>query len=390
MDFAGIEIGAPVIIASGPATATIEQLTEAEAAGIGAVSIKHVMSRQRTPGRLRCYSLPEEIMIFPSDKRLDVAEGVDLIREARRRTNLAIFVNFSSQEPHLSSYGELAKRYEEAGAHALEINMCCPNFGLADPGHGVETVEPGAITGQNPELAAAITRIVKDAVSIPVVPKLTPTAIDVGAVARACVEAGADALSLVGGPSLAAPPVDIYNGGRPDYPLMGRTAFGAVTGSGIRYNTFKVVAQVAQEVSIPITASGGVDTWEQAVQMMMWGADVVGVCTAVMWRGFRAAAKIASGIDRFVSKQGYGSVRDIVGLSLEYLTGTGALEFSQGYAQIDQAKCTNCGACLKPAHCNAVSRVDEVVTVDPDRCIGCGVCPTLCRYDAIEMVTGSA
>ena len=109
----------------------------------------------------------------------------------KHRTGLAVLVNFSSQEPDLESYGELARRYEDAGAHAPEINMCCPNFGLADPRHGVASVEPGALTGQSPELAAAVTRIVRDAVRIPVIPKLTPTATDVGAVARACQDAGA-------------------------------------------------------------------------------------------------------------------------------------------------------------------------------------------------------
>ena len=143
-------------------------------------------------------------------------------------------------------------------------------------------------------------------------------------------------------------------------------------------------------MDIPITASGGIDTWEHAVQMMMWGASSVGLCTAVMWNGFEAAAKIAAGIDRFVDEQGYGSYEEIVGLSLKHLTNTGALEFDQGYALVNPDKCRNCGACLKPAHCGAVVQAGDVVAVIADSCVGCGVCVSLCKYDAIRMVEAPA
>ena len=385
MDFAGLDLANPVIIASGPATAHVEQLEEAERHGAGAVSIKHVMSRQGAEGHLRCFSVPEEVMIFPSDRRLDVEEGVALIRAARRRVGIPIIVNFSSQEPDLESYGLLARRYQDAGAHAVEINMCCPNFGLADGRPGLERVEPGALTGQSPALAGTVVGIVRRAVSIPVIPKLTPTAPDIVAVARACQEAGADALSLVGGPSLAAPPVDIYDGGRPLYPLMGRSAPGAVTGSAIRYNTFRVVAQVKPHVTIPITASGGIDTWEHAVQMMMWGAASVGVCTAVMWRGFEAAGRIGRGIDRFLADQGYRDYGEIVGLSLGHVGDSAGLEFRDGTAIVDPERCTGCGRCLKPAHCDAIAPDGDVVKVAADRCVGCGVCVSLCPHDALAM-----
>jgi dihydroorotate dehydrogenase/Pyruvate/2-oxoacid:ferredoxin oxidoreductase delta subunit len=385
MKFASLDLRNPLLIASGPATATIGQLEQAAAHGAAGVSIKHAMSRQQKPGRLRCYSEPEGVLIFPSDRRLDVEEAADLVRQARWRTDLVVMVNFSSQEGDLASYGRLARVYEEAGAHAVEINMCCPNFGLADDRPDLADVAPGALTGQSPDLAAAVVETVRGAVSIPVVAKLTPTAPDLAEVARRCEKAGADALSLVGGPSLAAPPVDIRDRGRPLYPLMGRSAFGAITGSAIRYNTFRVVAQVAEVVSIPITASGGIDTWEHAVQMMMWGASSVGVCSAVMWRGFEAARKMIDGMDRFMEEQGYGGYEELVGLSLRYLGASTDMEFCGGFAAVDPDRCRDCGICLKPAHCDAVARVEGKAVVDPELCVGCGICASLCPYDAIEM-----
>ncbi|TCL70905.1 dihydroorotate dehydrogenase [Hydrogenispora ethanolica] len=388
MDFAGLKLKNPIIIASGPTTAKIEHLEAAERNGAAGVSIKHVMTRQTYQGKLRCYSSPERVMVFPSDKRLDLAEGLELIRQAKKRTSLAVLVNFSSQEPDLEAYGRLARQFEEAGADALEINMCCPNFGLGQKELGLadEEAEGGALTGQNPKLAAAIVKIAKENCSIPVIPKLTPTALDIGSVAEACVRAGAAGLSLVGGPSLAAPPVDIYQGGRPLYPLMGRSSFGAITGSAIRYNTFKITAQVAERVKVPLTSSGGIDTWEHAIQMMMWGAMSVGICTATMWRGFEAVAAIRRGMERFLEEQGYASYEAIVGLSLKYLTATDRIELGRGHAEIDPGRCKACGACLKPGHCDAVVAEEQQLKVLADRCLGCGVCVGLCKFGAIRMV----
>ncbi len=388
MDFAGVELKNPIIIASGPTTARVEQLVEAEKHGAAAVSIKHVMTRQKYPGKLRCFSVPEEVMVFPSDRRLTLDEGLALIREGKKRTKLKIFVNFSSQEPDLDSYRRLAGLFQEAGADALEINLCCPNFGLGKKELGLaeDEAEGGALTGQNPRLSAAIVKAAREGCGIPVLAKLTPTALDIGRVAEACVEAGADGLSLVGGPSLAAPPVDIYDRGRPLYPLMGNAAFGAITGSAIRYNTFKVTAQVAERVRVPLTSSGGVDTWEHAAQMMMWGASSVGVCTATMWRGFGAVRKILDGLDRFLEQEGYGSYEDIVGLALSHLAAGEELDLGEGWARVDPEKCRSCGDCLEPAHCEAITMDGGPAVVAPELCLGCGVCAQICRYDAIRMV----
>jgi dihydroorotate dehydrogenase/NAD-dependent dihydropyrimidine dehydrogenase PreA subunit len=388
MNFAGLHLKNPIIIASGPTTAKIEQLVEAEKYGAAAVSIKHVMTRQTYQGNLRCYSDPEQVMVFPSDKRLTLAEGLDLIRLAKERTSLTVLVNFSSQEPDLDAYGKLARDFEAAGADGLEINMCCPNFGLGKKELGLsdEEVEGGALTGQNPKLAAAIVKIVKQNCHIPVIAKLTPTALDIGKVAEECVKAGADGISIVGGPSLALPPVDILQGGRPMYPLMGRSAFGAITGSAIRYNTFKVTAQVAERVKVPLTSSGGIDTWEHAIQMMMWGATAVGVCSVTMWRGFEAVAKMRQGMEKFLETSGYNSYEQIIGMSLKYLTSSDGLELGAGFAEVDPAKCRSCGACLKPGHCDAVIMEGKTAKVIPDRCLGCSVCVGLCKFGAIRMV----
>ena len=121
------------------------------------------------------------------------------------------------------------------------------------------------------------------------------------------------------GPSLGAS-IDIYDEGRPVYPLMERAAFGAMTGSIIRYATFKITGQVAQRVQAPVMSSGGIDSWEHAIEMMMYGAKAVSVCTSVMWHGWDVVKRLIDGIERFTVEQGYSSTDDFVGIALKHLT----------------------------------------------------------------------
>ena len=391
IDFGGLKLRNPVVIASGPVSATIEQLEAADRAGAAAASIKQVMTRQTFRGNLRAYSVPDHVMIFPIDRRLDVEEGLELVREAKRRKlEMAIIVNLSSQEPEIEEYGRLARKFEEAGADAIEINLCCPNFSLTKRQIGKaiteDDIETGAVTGQNPRLAAEITKWVKDSVDVPVIPKLTPTALDPGLVAEQCEQAGADGFSVVGGPSLGAPPIDIYDEGKPVYPLMERAAFGAMTGSIIRYATFKITGQVAQRVQAPVMSSGGIDSWEHAIEMMMYGAKAVSVCTSVMWHGWDVVKRLIDGIERFTVEQGYSSTDDFVGIALKHLTSSEDLGLKPGYAKIDPELCTGCTICTRPGHCNAITMDNRKAVVEPSLCLGCAVCVALCKQGAISMV----
>jgi hypothetical protein len=88
--------------------------------------------------------------------------------------------------------------------------------------------------------------------------------------------------------------------------------------------------------------------------MMMWGARSVGVCTALMWRGFEVFERILRGLDRFLEEQGYASYEQIVGLSLQHLVPTAEIDLGEGAAVIDPNLCRMCGLGLKPAHCDAI------------------------------------
>jgi len=388
VNYAGVEFENTFVVASGPASATIEQIKMAEDCGAAAVSTKLTFSKLPFKGKLRAYSVPGQVMVMPIDRRLEGDEGLDLVRKAREQTSLVIFANMSDPGTNIDEWCDLAKKFEQAGAHIIETNFCCPNIGLAgyQLGRGVkpEFLVGGSI-GQIPELSGSITRELKKAVNIPVVNKLTPTAQNMADVAKACEAGGADGISLFGGTSLAAPPVDIYNGGKPAYSLTKNTSFGFISGPWIKLSTYKSVAQVAQNVKIPICASGGISNWRDNVEMIMWGATLTSACTVLMWEGFEVIKDIVEGTERFMDEQGYSSYEEMRGLALQYLGTPDEIELKEGAAVVDRDKCIGCGKCLKPAHCNAVEMKDGKAIIDPQKCVACSVCAVLCPVKAIEM-----
>jgi len=388
IEYAGIKFKNSFVVASGPASATVDQIKQAEDCGAAGVSAKLTFSKLPFKGKLRTYSVPGEVMIMPIDKRLEEDEGLELVRKAREQTSLVIFANMSDPGTDIDKWCDLAKKFEQAGAHIIETNFCCPNIGLAgyQLGKGVkpEFMVGGSI-GQIPELSGEITRELKKAVNIPVVNKITPTSLSMGEVALACQKGGSDGIALFGGTSLAAPPVDIYNGGRPVYPLTENNSFGFISGPWVRLSTNKSVAQVAQSVDIPICGSGGISNWRDNVEMIMWGATLTSACTILMWEGFEVIKDIVEGTEKFMQEQGYSSYDEMRGLALQHLTTPDKIGWLEGTAVVDEDKCIGCGKCLKPAHCDAIELKDGTAYVNPNKCVACSVCAVLCPVQAIEI-----
>jgi dihydroorotate dehydrogenase subfamily 1 len=384
IEFAGVKFKNPFVVASSPLTARLEVLQEADRAGAAAASTKLTFIKQPFHGTLRMHHNLKEGSIVCHDRRLDLHEGVALIEEGRRTTkDLIIFANMTHAGGDLEGWARLGKALEEAGAHILEPNLICPNLGLTAKALGEAVPAGGAIPGQSPKMALNIVKTLKETVEIPIVPKLTPNVTDVTVIARACEEAGADGICLAGA-QLSLPPVDIYH---PDsaYPLLHGASMGSLGGPACRLMGFAQVASVARRVDVPVVGGGGLETWEHAVQYMMWGATLVTACTSLMWYGFEVIPQVLEGMEEFMAEQGYTSYEDLIGLAAPLLRAAEDLKTIPGVAVVDADKCTGCGRCVKPGHCDAVTLVDKTAIIDSHECLGCGACAVLCPVQAITM-----
>ncbi|SFP82512.1 4Fe-4S binding protein [Caldicoprobacter faecalis] len=388
LEFAGIKFKNPVVIASSPLTSKIKWLIEAEKHGAAAVSTKLTFIKQPFYGKLRMHNNIKLSSIVCYDRRLDLEEGLRLVEEAKKKTNLIIFSNITHDNEDMDGWALLAKEFENAGADIIEANMVCPNVGLSTKSiKGQEALGAGefggAVTGQDPQRVRNVIKTLKESVKIPVVAKLTPNVADIGYMVRVCQEAGADGVCLAGAQS-SLPLVDIYNDGKPEYHLLNGVSHGSLGGPACLNMAFSQVAQAATKSSLPIIGGGGLETAEQCIMMMMWGATLVTMCTSVMWYGWEIVDRIVRGMEEYLEKQGV-TYQDIIGKSLKYLRPSHQLEALEGWPEVDLDKCIGCGRCAKPGHCDAIEMVDDKPAITPDRCLGCGICIALCPTKALTM-----
>jgi dihydroorotate dehydrogenase (NAD+) catalytic subunit len=190
-----------------------------------------------------------------------------------------VLVNINGER--VEEYGELAARLDGVpGVAGLEVNISCPNVR-----------EGGMFFGNDPQTAAAVTRAVRERTRLPVWVKLTPQVADITSIARACEEAGADALCAVN--TFVGMSIDIKSG-RP------RLAFGTggLSGPAIRPLALYLAHQTAQAVTIPVLGIGGIASAEDAMEFLLAGCRAVQVGTATFVDP-NAIGKIVAGLERY-------------------------------------------------------------------------------------------
>ncbi len=169
------------------------------------------------------------------------------------------------------------------GVSAVEVNISCPN------------VKKGGIAfGARPELAAEVTRAVRDATALPVIVKLTPNVTDITEIALAVEEAGADALSLIN--TLTGMSVDIER----RRPRLANIT-GGLSGPAVRPIALRMVWQAVRAVKIPVIGIGGIATASDALEFLIAGATAIQVARPTSsthparWRSWRASADTWTG-----------------------------------------------------------------------------------------------
>lgn len=387
VNFAGIKLKNPLVIASSELTNTPEKIKLAHKWGAAAVSTK--LAFLQVPFYARPYHILERGGGFysPSGQRLNVTEAQRLIDQAKRETDLIIIANMMGPGSNVEGWAELGKRLEEAGADLLELNMSCPNVGLMAQQAGVDvTEELGAALGQNAALSREVTRAVVSSVRIPVMPKMTPEA-NTALVAEECGKGGAAAVSAINCPQ-SLPGCDIYNDGQPLYPSTRNQSFAGLCGPWIRPLAFRHVAQIASRVpELPICGGGGLTSWTHVVQMIMYGATTVSFCTLLYNRGFEVLPSLEQGLNDFMEKQGYQSILDFRGKALKYIVTPNRIEYLSMVPKINEARCNGCEICTKMGHCEVLFMQEKKARVlQPEKCPGCSVCAWICPLKAIEMV----
>jgi dihydroorotate dehydrogenase (NAD+) catalytic subunit len=191
----------------------------------------------------------------------------------------------------VTEFAEVAQIIATSEPELIEVNISCPNVGD----------EFGTPFAGTCESAAAVTEAVKQVVTCPVTIKLAPNVPSIARIASAVVEAGADAITAINTmPGMVIDPVS----GKPI--LSNRV--GGISGPALKPIALRCVYEIAKAVSVPIIGTGGVSTGQDAVEMLAAGATVVGVGSAVYYRGVSAMRQINQELVEFMEAYGFTNV----------------------------------------------------------------------------------
>ena len=205
-------------------------------------------------------------------------------------------VNLSIFATDKAGFAELAASADESSADFLELNLSCPN--VMD--------EFGVPLAASERTVSEIIEAVKKVTALPVIAKLSPNVTSFTRVAAAAEEAGVDALCMI---NTLGPGIDIdIEAARP----VLFNVSGGLSGPCIKPIALRLVYETRKAgVEIPIIGMGGITSGGDAVQMLMAGADIVGVGTAVYYRGPEVFGSINDEITAFLRRKGFHSLSDI-------------------------------------------------------------------------------
>ena len=270
---------------------------------------------------------------------------------------------------------ELAKMAESAGCDAVELNFSCPQMRLAGMGSDV---------GQNPELVTFYTAYVKQAVNIPVIPKMTPNITQINQPAIGAYFAGADAISAINTiKSITMSPLAQVNG---------KQTISGYSGRAIKPIALRFIQEMATNPimrNIQFSGIGGIETWRDALEFIQLGCRNVQVCTAVMQYGYRIIDDLILGMQTYMAERGIDSLDKLVGEQLpSFVLPSGLDRDTLVYPKIDREKCIGCGRC----YISCSDGGHQAISFDADtrqpqiigtKCVGCHLCRLVCPTGAI-------
>jgi dihydroorotate dehydrogenase (NAD+) catalytic subunit len=214
-----------------------------------------------------------------------------------KKDGIPVIASFFGES--IDEFREVANILSEGGADALELNCSCPN---------VE--EEMGMLGADPKNTEKVTLAVKEVARPPVFVKLSPNVKDIGDIARAAENGGADGITAIN--TLKGMAIDIEK----KRPILSNV-FGGLSGPAIKTVALRCVWDIYETVDIPVIGCGGIQNWKDAIEFILSGSTAFQIGTAIRNSGFEIYKIVSEGISRYLELNGFKSVKEIVGLAHE-------------------------------------------------------------------------
>ncbi len=202
-----------------------------------------------------------------------------------------VIANICGETPE--EYAAIARELSNKDSiSAIEINISCPNVS-----HG------GMLFGQDLMLTFEVVNLVRKQTSLPLIVKLSPNVTDIASIARAAVDGGADAVSLIN--TLMGMSMDI----KTKKPYLANIT-GGLSGPAIKPIALRMVWEVCKSVNVPVIGQGGIMTWEDSLEFLLVGATAVCIGTANFVNP-KAGMEIVQGIKDYMRQHKIIDLREL-------------------------------------------------------------------------------
>jgi len=360
VNLCGMCLRNPLILASGPLSWNADSIRAAFAAGAAAVVTKTIRP-QATVNPMPHIAAAGQGSLLNTEGWSDLPAEQWIERELPALADRdGVLIASLGHTP--AEVEQLAGPLAEAGANVLEL------------------------VSYRAEDAAPMVEAAKQAVSAPVLVKVSANWPNLLEVVAACLQAGAGGVTAIDsiGPVLR---VDVGTG----RPVLG--SFAWLSGQAIRPIALRAVAEIclrplsssAHNQDVPVVGTGGVGRAEDVVEMVMAGATAVGVHTAPLLHGLDWFGRTLAQMERWLETHGYARLADLRGLALPYLrepVPQAPLAFA-----FDTETCTRCGRCVIVCTYEARTLTPQgEMKLDQRLCRSCGLCASVCSTGALHIV----
>lgn len=304
---------------------------------------------------------------------------------ACHREGLILIANI--QGTTLEEWKQLAADLAGTGIDGIELNISFSHFTLRYSDQAETGEEPQ--TSRIADTLKSIVKTVTEAVTIPVIPKITAHHTYPVEIAQICKRAGASAISAIN-TLRGIIGVDVKSKRPFSRDVAGKAFVGGISGGVIKPVALATVADIVKQAKVPVLGIGGIHDWESAVQFLLVGAEAFQVCTGVMLEGFRIGRSIYDGLTKYMQENDYRRLSDFRGSALEYISDDPFTRM-EAISVIDPQKCTKCLRCFvacKEAGYQAIltdKKAEFLLSILPEKCTGCGLCQITCEAGAVEI-----
>lgn len=295
----GLQFKNPLVLASGYLGVTGASLANVVKNGAGGVTSKTLFLEER-----KGHPNPT-VLTFPGGIISAMGLSGEGVRNAKRE--FESYREKCPNHPMIASIGgknikelaECAEIIDSYPVDMIELNFSCPDA----------EGEMGSPFACDPEQTIMGVKTVRKLTKKPISVKLSPNASSIGLIAHRAEAEGANAITAVDamGPGML---IDIHMRS----PVLGNKV-GGVSGQALKPIALRCVYEIYKQVKIPIIGTGGIVNGTDAIEMLMAGATLLGIGSAIAYYDLKAFGMIQDKIERFMTEEGFKNVSELIGLA---------------------------------------------------------------------------